>query len=181
MVQFFTLPLVALFAISSLASPLKRSVAQIEADIATLSSQVTTLDNAITAFPNTGGSLINALAIHTDSTNVISTLTTANNDVVANAPFSEADGQAILASLEAIQPRIEHALVEIVAKKPAFDALPIGGITALVKQDLAQLSAATSTFATSALGKTPVDLVPEATAFRDDITAAFATAQAAYA
>ncbi len=42
-------------------APTKRTVAQVEADIATISTQVTALDNAITAFPDTGGSLINAL------------------------------------------------------------------------------------------------------------------------
>lgn len=34
-----------------------------------------------------------------------------------------------------------HALDTIVAKKPAFEGLPIGGLTAVVKQDLALLYA----------------------------------------
>jgi hypothetical protein len=43
------------------ATPVKRTVAQVEADIATISSQVTSLNNNIQSFPNSGGSLVNAL------------------------------------------------------------------------------------------------------------------------
>lgn len=44
-----------------LATPVKRTVDQVKADIADISNKVTSLDNAITAFPLTGGSLLAAL------------------------------------------------------------------------------------------------------------------------
>jgi hypothetical protein len=45
----------------ALATPFKRTVDQVKADIADISAKVTSLDNAITAFPLTGGSLVAAL------------------------------------------------------------------------------------------------------------------------
>lgn len=98
MVKFTFFALAAFLVGSAVSSPTKRTVAQVESDIASISTQVTTLDNDITAFPNTGGSLINALvttlclpemthanrikkAIHTASTNLISTIGTTTSDV----------------------------------------------------------------------------------------------------
>lgn len=45
----------------ALATPVKRTVDQVKADIADISAKVTSLDSAITAFPLTGGSLVAAL------------------------------------------------------------------------------------------------------------------------
>jgi hypothetical protein len=57
----FSLSLLA----ASVATPLKRTVAQVESDIANISSQVTTLDNNIKAFPGSGlaGALVPALQL----------------------------------------------------------------------------------------------------------------------
>ncbi|KAJ7209810.1 hydrophobic surface binding protein A-domain-containing protein, partial [Mycena haematopus] len=125
-----------------LALSLKRDPATVEADIVTISSQVTTLDNAIEAFPLTGGSLLNALGIHTDATNLVTTLNNAIVDVDATSPLSEDDGRTILSAVEAIEPIILDALTDIVVKKPAFvhlnflqAALPIGGLPALILVD----------------------------------------------
>lgn len=38
-------------------------------------------------------------------------------------PVGETDGQAILASVQAFEPTIYHALTGIVAKKPAFQGM----------------------------------------------------------
>jgi hypothetical protein len=62
--------LFTLFASLALAAPttfslpfshVKRDVATVEADIANFSTQVTALDDSIRAFPDTGGSIIDAL------------------------------------------------------------------------------------------------------------------------
>lgn len=47
--------------VSGIATPFKRTVAQVEADIASISSQTTTLDNNIKSFANPGGTLAQAL------------------------------------------------------------------------------------------------------------------------
>lgn len=54
MVQLSRLLLSLALVAASLATPLKRTVAQIEADLATLQSQVTSLDNNIKGFPASG-------------------------------------------------------------------------------------------------------------------------------
>jgi len=37
-----------------------------------------------------------------------------------SGPLGDEDGAAVLTSVQAIEPNIQHALVEIVTKKPAF-------------------------------------------------------------
>ncbi|KAF8993607.1 hydrophobic surface binding protein, partial [Cyathus striatus] len=163
------------FATVALARQLRRRV-----DISSISSQVSALDTAITAFPNTGGSLLNALAIHTDATNLATAINKGTTDGVSPKPFSEADGNTILAAVTAFEPTIIHALQQIVAKKAAFQGLPIGGIPALVKQDLGILSTNTSSFETALIAAAPTDLKSQATALQSSINAAFASAVAAY-
>ncbi|KDQ22163.1 hypothetical protein PLEOSDRAFT_1079640 [Pleurotus ostreatus PC15] len=185
MVKFTFFAFAAFLVGSAVSSPTKRTVAQVESDIASISTQVTTLDNDITAFPNTGGSLLNALAIHTASTNLISTIGTTTSDVQSTGAFSEADGQTILNSFLAIEPVIDHALTQVCFSlnptKAAFQALPIGGIPALVKQDLGQLNSATTALANGLIASAPADLVAPSTSLRDRLVAAFAPAIAAYA
>ncbi|KAF8960434.1 hydrophobic surface binding protein [Flammula alnicola] len=163
-----------------LTTPVKRTVAQVEADIADISTKVTSLDNAINAFPLTGGTLAAALGIHTDAGTVITSLTTATADVVATGPVGDTDGRTILTSVEAIEPTIQDALTAIVTKKPAFVALPIGGIPALILQDLNNLKSNTSAFSNALISNAPASLTTEATTLRDNILAAFDTAIAGY-
>ncbi|KAJ6503867.1 hydrophobic surface binding protein [Mycena sanguinolenta] len=163
-----------------LALSVKRDPATIESDIATVSSQVTTLDTAIDSFPATGGTLLQALTIHTDATNLVTTLNKAVTDVEATSTLSETDGRTILSDVEAIEPTILDALTNIVVKQPAFAALPVGGIPALILLDLQNLNASTVAFSSALIKISPADLVAEATQLTANITAAFATAIAAY-
>jgi hypothetical protein len=78
---------------------------------------------------------------------------------VTPSPVAEADGRSILTSVEALEPTIDSALKAIVARKAAFTALPIGGIPALVKQDLSNLSASTAAFETALINSAPVRTV----------------------
>ncbi|KDR66620.1 hypothetical protein GALMADRAFT_80725 [Galerina marginata CBS 339.88] len=173
----------ALAILASLVSGiLAATVADVQSDISTIASQISTLDNAITAFPATGGSLLNALAIHTDSTNLVTSVNKGTTDVTAVTPkpFSEADGKSILSAVQAFEPGILDALKEIVIKKPAFQALPLGGIPALVKQDLINLNASTFAFEAALIASAPADLIPTANSIKSTVDAAFATAIAAY-
>ncbi|KDR66234.1 hypothetical protein GALMADRAFT_81133 [Galerina marginata CBS 339.88] len=175
-------PFVFLISVISvgIATPLRRTVDQVQADIATISTKVTALDKAINAFPLTGGSLIAALGIHNSAVTLIGTLKTATADVIATGPLGEDDGRAVLSAVEAVEPIIDDSLIGIVAKKPAFQALPIGGLPALILQDLTFLKGNTSAFSDALIASAPADLVDEATTLRDDIVAAFDPAIAAY-
>ncbi|KAJ7162791.1 hydrophobic surface binding protein [Mycena crocata] len=180
MVQFGRLVTVFSAVASGLALSVKRDVATVKADIAKITTQLNTLDAAINAYPLTGGTLLAALTIHTDATNLISTLNTGTTDVTSTGPLAEDDGRTILTSVEAIEPTILDALTAIVAKKPAFQALPIGGIPALILQDLTNLKASTVAFAGALIANAPADLVDEATQLQNNIIAAFDPAIAAY-
>lgn len=71
-------------------------------------------------------------------------------------PVSVADGTSILNAITGIQPIIEDSLTAIVAKKAAFQALPVGGIPDLVKQDLANLSSSTTALENALIASAPV-------------------------
>ncbi|KAJ7031749.1 hydrophobic surface binding protein [Mycena alexandri] len=180
MVQITRFLTVLSVAAVGLALSLKRDVAKVESDIATISSQVTTLDNAIEAYPTTGGTLLAALGIHTDATNLVTTLNGATTDATANGALDEDDARTILTSVEALEPIILDALTDIVVKKPAFAALPIGGLPALILADLKNLKTATVAFAGALISAAPADLTDEATQLQNNITAAFDPAIAAY-
>ncbi|KAG6908388.1 hypothetical protein DXG01_004817 [Tephrocybe rancida] len=161
MVQIAPLLIFAGLIASSVSTPFKRTVAQVEADIARISTQTTALDNAIKSFASSGaGSLTDALN---------------------TGPVSEADARTILNSVEAFEPTIIDALTNIIGKKAAFQALPIGGIPALVLSDLRSLSTSTAAFETGLIGAAPADLVSEARQVQSSVTAAFNAAIAAYA
>jgi len=55
-----------------------------------------------------------------------------------------------------LKPSIHNALIHIVDKKPAFAALPLGNVVALVKGDLVSLNASTIAFANALIDGTPV-------------------------
>ncbi|KAJ7663635.1 hydrophobic surface binding protein [Mycena rosella] len=180
MVQFSRLIfLLSLFA-AAFATPAKRTVVEVEADITSISTQVTTLDNAIKAFPATGGSLVAALTIHTDATSLETTLNQGTSDLKATGALGETVGRIILSAVEAFEPIILDALTQIAAKQPAFAALPIGGIPALILQDLQTLKTDTVAFANALIADLPADLKAEATTLANNITNGFNTAIAAY-
>ncbi|KAJ7433195.1 hydrophobic surface binding protein [Mycena latifolia] len=161
-------------------TPVKRTVAQIEADIAAISTQVSALDTSINAFPNTGGSLVAALGIHSAATALESTLNQAPTDIIATGPVNETEGRIILNMVEALEPTILDALKGTAAKEPAFAALPIGGIPALILQDLVTLKPDAVNLVTALITIPPADLQAEAIQLRNNITEGFDTAIAAY-
>ncbi|PPQ77993.1 hypothetical protein CVT26_015899 [Gymnopilus dilepis] len=174
----YSLALVLSFITASFAS----TVAEVEADLQTISTQTSALDNAITSFPNTGGSLLMALDIHSDAVELGSSIDQGTEDTngVPTKPFSNTDANVILLAVENIQPVILDTLTDIVAKKPAFAGLPIGGVTALILQDLQNLNASTSNLESALISATPTSLLPVASSIKSTIDAAFVTAIAAY-
>ncbi|KAG5635541.1 hypothetical protein H0H81_010903 [Sphagnurus paluster] len=177
--RFSSVIVLASFIVSSFAS----TAADIKADIVTITARINTLDTSITAFAVPGGTLTQALAIHNNAVTLGTALDKGTTDAtnVTPNPVSPTDGRAILTALEATETTISRALTNIVARKAAFNALPIGGIPALVKQDLANLSASTTKFEAALIAAASADLVAEATAFKGRVDGYFAVAIAAYA
>lgn len=104
-----------------------------------------------------------------------------------------------MASIQAVEPTILNVLTNIVKKKPAFDALPLGGISTIVLGDLKTLNTDTLAFADALISIAPVsissvaqtfsfspspffqeDLKDDSTTIKNELAAAFATAIAAY-
>ncbi|ESK86092.1 antigenic cell wall [Moniliophthora roreri MCA 2997] len=180
MVQIFSSFVFLLSATAAFAGPVKRDVATVKADIATITTQTTALNNAIQAFPDSGGSLVAALAIHNSAVTLDNTVKKTVTDVQATSPFSDADGADILSAVETLEPIILSALQNIVAKKPAFQALPIGGIPALVLQDLRNLDTDVTALSDALIDKSPSGLLTRANEIKTTIGDAFDDAIAAY-
>jgi len=53
-------------------------------------------------------------------------------------------------------PNIVDTLEQMKNKKPAFDALQVGGVTSLVKQDLMDMNSNTTTLGTALINACPV-------------------------
>ncbi|KAF8879781.1 hydrophobic surface binding protein A-domain-containing protein [Gymnopilus junonius] len=153
------------------------------ADIKLITSGATALDNAVNAFPTTGGTLQGALTIHTDAQSLSTTIVKATTDAknVSPKPFSASDASTVIKALQALEPVVTDVLKGVVVKKAALSALPIGGVVALVKQDLNLLSADTTALAAAVDAVMPADQVPAVTKIKNDVAAAFASAIAAYA
>ncbi|KAJ7885604.1 hydrophobic surface binding protein [Mycena leptocephala] len=171
----FSLSLLA----ASVATPLKRTVAQVESDIANISSQVTTLDN-IKAFPGSG--LAGALGIHSAAGSLESILNKATSDVKATGAVSEADATTILHSVEALEPTILDSLSQISTKRAAFVNIGISNRrpSALVKADLQTLKTDTDAFANALIAAAPADLKAEAMTILTNVDNGFNSAIAAY-
>ncbi|KAF9558559.1 hypothetical protein CPC08DRAFT_709511, partial [Agrocybe pediades] len=176
----FQSPLIVLASLVS--AVLSATVTDIINDAHNISTQITTLDNAINAFPTTSGSLVAALGIHTDAVNLGAALNKELSDVLSlpKPGITEANGTTIFDIAEGFEPIVLDALNAFVTKKPAFQALPISGIPALVKQDLINLNASMDMFDAQIISFVPPDLVASAEALKAAIDAGFATAIAAY-
>lgn len=164
----------------ALASPFsKRDAITVENDINNNIAPATTkLANDVNGFPASG--LVGALGIHTDATNLVGIVNNATTDANAVTSVTEAQGQAILGDIEKIEPTILSTLTAIVTKKADFQALPIGGVPALVLSDLKSLNTSVIAFANALIAKAPTDLKPNATVIENAVASAFATAIAAY-
>ncbi|KAG6859548.1 hypothetical protein C0993_003799, partial [Termitomyces sp. T159_Od127] len=120
--------------------------------------------------------------IHTNAVDLATTLVDTTNDVNGAAcPVGDADAQAILADLQGLLPNIQQSLTDIVARKAAFQALPLGGVPALVQEDLSTLSQDTDTLASAFIACAPADVIPDAQQLQSEIDTAFASAIAAFA
>ncbi|KAJ7720684.1 hydrophobic surface binding protein [Mycena metata] len=179
MVQFTCYLVVLSIAAGGLAA-CKCDVAAVEADIDTLVRQVTAFDNAIVVFSPTNGSVDDALAIHADATSIINILNTAASDVEAAGEFSEEDDTVILSTIETSLPTVLGSLLDIIDKKPAFEALPICGIPALFLQDLQNLQNASVGFGNALMNTAPDTLVANFTDLTNNIAAAFEPAITVY-
>ncbi|KDR66232.1 hypothetical protein GALMADRAFT_232623 [Galerina marginata CBS 339.88] len=150
-------------------------------DFATINTRTTALDNSIKAFSITAGTLAQALAIHNDAVAVNSAVTKTTSDLqVALKPIADSDTDTILEDLAILDPIVQSALTGIVAKKPAFDALPIGNGSGTAKQDLKDLSNSATTLLTTLAGAVSTGKVAQVNAYKTKFQTGLQVATNAY-
>ncbi|KAF5349101.1 hypothetical protein D9756_009513 [Leucocoprinus leucothites] len=156
---FLIFYLLALVCFGSFASPLKRAT---PADIETLINRLTDEANAAASdladFPATGGSLTQALAIHSALTTLNSDLESGVTTLVATATgLSEADGVVVV---DEANNGLTPALLDIYTGINNFpdETLPIGGIGALLRSDGNKLQSDSTAFYNALKALLPSDL-----------------------
>ncbi|KXN89779.1 hypothetical protein AN958_05319 [Leucoagaricus sp. SymC.cos] len=151
-------------------------------DLAALKRNLVALDGAINSFPDSGGTLKEALAINDDSTAVKNAIDATTPDAAnVDTPISVDAANEVLAAVRDLQANINSTLTDIVAKKPAFDALPAGGVSDLVRKDLNDLNASNTALGDALIEITPSEVLDEVQKTRNEIGAAFADAITEYA
>ncbi|KAF7314382.1 Hydrophobic surface binding protein [Mycena kentingensis (nom. inval.)] len=159
-------------------TPTKRTVAQVETDLRNIATQVQTLDTQIRGFPASG--LAGALAIHNSAAPLNTAIQQCTTDVNNTGAVGDADSIAILGIVQGFLPNILDALSRISMDRAAFDAQPIGGLSALVRVDLQNLSASTQALSNALAANAAAAEKPAATSIESVLATAFATAIAAY-
>ncbi|KAF8647040.1 hypothetical protein AX16_006877 [Volvariella volvacea WC 439] len=172
-----------LFLLTALATVSLATPAQIEADLTTITTQTTALGNAINSFANPGGTLIQALNIHTSAQRLVSSINKATTDTISTGQLSEADATTILGQVQNLEPLIITGLNNISSKKTAFVALnsQLAGTSALVLQDLRNLNSSTVSFESALLAISPSDVATQAASIIQAINVAFANAITTFA
>jgi len=157
-------------------------VATVRADIATISTQVNSLRDSVAAFPDSGGSLIEVLAINVAAGNLILAINTATIDTKAvTAAVSGDDANKILADLTNLKPTILDALRLLVAKKPAVASLyNVIDVPALAVHALKALQTAVSALEAALIASAPADFKNKSQPLIDEVDTAFATAIQAF-
>ncbi|KDR66624.1 hypothetical protein GALMADRAFT_216991 [Galerina marginata CBS 339.88] len=159
------------------------SVADVVGGIQGISNQVTALTKAIAAFPNTGGSLSSALAMHGDIDSLVAAIDKGTADVNGvPKPLSEAASNKILTAVQKVEPVILDVLKGITAKQPAFLAIPLFGglVSPTVQQDLKKVEASTSKLGAALTKAASADQKNKAKSIKTTVDAAFASAIDAY-
>ncbi|KAG6898448.1 hypothetical protein C0993_006810 [Termitomyces sp. T159_Od127] len=179
-VKLFTMQLKSLFvfAFSPVLLFAQTTPAQIESDINVLVAALAAAIVAIDAFPIEGGTLDEAIAIHTADTGVNDGLVTVTNDITtASCPLSDTDASAILTLVEAQGPNIQQALMDAVAREPGLAAV---GAVPIIRDDLTTLQASSDAMGAALVDCVSSNLASRAQAFQSAVDAAFAPAVAAF-
>jgi len=122
-----------------------------------------------------------AFAIFENATTLATAIPKGTTDIQNTGALSESDAQTVLQGLQAIQPTIIHVLNGIVEEKSAFNALPLGGVSAVLKAKINALNTDMTAFENALIAIIPADLQASATAIKTTIDAAFSKTVAAYA
>ncbi|KAG6872604.1 hypothetical protein C0995_008586 [Termitomyces sp. Mi166 len=177
--QFKSLFLLVSLAVPSLA---QTTVAQIENDIKiNIGSSLTNFSTTIQAFSIWGGTFNQAMAIHYSALNfsyAISNTTADMNNITSQ--FSYDDCLNIISNLEILEPTFLQSLADMVARRPALEALRLRGIPAIVKQDIATMKTSADTFMRAFTTHAPSSIDKAVATMKYTVDTVFAKVMVAY-
>ncbi|KXN91332.1 hypothetical protein AN958_01307 [Leucoagaricus sp. SymC.cos] len=139
------------------------------------------LRDLVKEFPETGGTLIKALAIHNDTAKLQFLVNRTAQDVKnVPLPISVEDGKKVLDTTDDIKPLLAEAMKLVVEKKPAFENLHIGGILSIVRLDLTVLHDSVVVLEDALINASPPELSETVKEIKTQIGAIFEEVVAAY-
>ncbi|KAJ3567599.1 hypothetical protein NP233_g6263 [Leucocoprinus birnbaumii] len=131
-------------------------------------------------FPETGGTLMEALGIHNDVFQLQTFVTKTEGNVKAvPLPIALEDGNRVMEAVNRLKVVLEEALKLIVEKKATFEQLSFG-IPSIIHFDLTSLHDSVVPLEDALLAVSPPELLEAAQAAKTDIEAFFSEAIAAY-
>ncbi|KDR68850.1 hypothetical protein GALMADRAFT_145886 [Galerina marginata CBS 339.88] len=114
--------------LTSLVAVAFASVADTVNNIENIKNQILALHKTVAALPDTGGSLLSAIPLHTGASNVLAATKKGIADFSGlPKPLSEADGNQILAAFQDVEPVVTDISNTIVAKRDTFRSVPLVG------------------------------------------------------
>ncbi|KAJ4412951.1 hypothetical protein N0V82_008634 [Gnomoniopsis sp. IMI 355080] len=159
----------------SAATLAKRDVATVLTNLENIDTQTETLTAAINAWD---ASLLGALGVQSDVTNLETAITDATTEAETEAQASSADSTTILSYVsDTLNPDIVAALDALTARESDFSAL---SLNSLVLTDLETLQNDTDALGAALINVASSDTQAEAATLVSDIDAAFASAIAVF-
>ncbi|KAF5350640.1 hypothetical protein D9756_008486 [Leucocoprinus leucothites] len=152
-------------------TPPAATVEDVLKDFQEMETQGTALRDAIRDFPETGGTLITALAIHNNTVEL-------QNQIVP-LPISLEDGTKVIDAIGHLKPLLDEAMRLMVEKKTAFEQLSIG-VPSIIKFDLTTLHDSVVALENALIAASPAELLETAQTIKAEIEAIFENAIVAY-
>ncbi|KAJ7284858.1 hydrophobic surface binding protein [Mycena rebaudengoi] len=157
---------------TSLATPLKRTVAQVEDDIVGIITQAAMLDATLNDVPTTGPVTgVGASSILSAFAALETTVNQTVADMKATGPLSEADASTIIRLVVDIEPTMLDALKQVIVKQPNLGAISRGGLLEPIHQHLLGFLYSFTAFTQVLFAVVPADLQPKLMGLTDVGTA----------
>lgn len=156
------------------------SIPNIKADLLIVSSYVNALDKSVSALPSKGATIGQAIVINSNVQGLGALLDKGTKDIQSAPHFSEGDGKAILNSFRGSARILVDILSKLITKRATIKALPVPGITGLVRQGLEALHSRLGAFSNALMASEPNDVKGEVKKLMVSVDAAFAKAIAAF-
>ncbi|KAG6860688.1 hypothetical protein C0995_008601 [Termitomyces sp. Mi166 len=177
--QFKSLFILASLAVSVLA---QTTVATVQDDINNkMGPAVNSFSAAVHGFSIFGGTVEQAMTIHTSAKILNNVIVNTTNDINSlSSQFSLADSQQIFGNLQALEPSFLQSVTGLIARKLAFEFLPLEDFPVLIEQDLEKMKTSADNFLDALTTHVPTSVQTPAGVMKSTVDSVFSIALDVY-